>query len=102
MPYPYSPLTLLSGEYLASGQAALGDKFDPNYSSMEGYVAAKTVVEGLRRGSNNATPENLIAGLEALHEFNLGGFYVDFNAQKHTGSRYVDLTILTAEGRVRH
>jgi branched-chain amino acid transport system substrate-binding protein len=102
MPYPYSPLTLLSGEYLASGQAALGDKFDPNYSSMEGYVAAKTVVEGLRRGSNNATPENLIAGLESLHEFNLGGFYVDFNAQKHTGSRYVDLTILTAEGRVRH
>jgi len=102
MPYPYSPLTVLSGEYLAAGQASLGDKFDPNYSSMEGYVAAKTVVEGLRRGSNNATPENLITGLEALREFNLGGFYVDFNAQKHTGSKYVDLTILTADGRVRH
>ncbi|MEP7057673.1 MAG: ABC transporter substrate-binding protein [Caldimonas sp.] len=102
MPYPYAPLTLLSGEYLAAGQAALGDKFDPNYSSMEGYVAAKTVVEGLRRGGNNASPENLIAGLELLREFNLGGFYVDFNPQKHTGSNYVDLTILTAEGRVRH
>ena len=102
MPYPYAPLTVLSGEYLAAGQAALGGKFDPSYSSMEGYVAAKTVVEGLRRGSNNATPENLINGLESLHEFNLGGFYVDFNAQKHTGSKYVDLTILTAEGRVRH
>jgi branched-chain amino acid transport system substrate-binding protein len=69
---------------------------------MEGYVAAKTVVEGLRRGSNNATPENLITGLETLREFNLGGFYVDFNPQKHTGSKYVDLTILTADGRVRH
>ena len=103
MPYPYSPLTVLSGEYLSAGQTILGDKFDPNYSSMEGYVAAKTVVEGLRRGSNNnATPENLITGLESLREFNLGGFYVDFNAQKHTGSKYVDLTILTADGRVRH
>ena len=45
---------------------------------------------------------DLIAGLEALREFNLGGFYVDFNPQKHTGSKYVDLTILTADGKVRH
>ena len=102
MPYPYAPLSLVSGEYLAAGKAALGDKFDPNYSSMEGYIAAKTVVEGLRRGGNNATPESLIAGLESLREFNLGGFYVDFSPQKHTGSKYVDLTILTADGRIRH
>ena len=102
MPYPYAPLSPVSGEYIAAGKAALGDKFDPNYSSMEGYVAAKTVVEGLRRGGSNVTPENLVAGLESLHEFNLGGFFVDFGPQKHTGSKYVDLTILTADGRVRH
>ncbi len=49
MPYPFSPLTALSRRVpRRSGQAVLGDKFDPNYSSMEGYVAAKTVVEGLR------------------------------------------------------
>lgn len=102
MPYPYAPLSLVSGEFLGAGKAALGDKFDPNYSSMEGYVAAKTVVEGLRRGGNNASSENLITGLEALHDFNLGGFFVDFNPQKHTGSKYVDLTILTSDGRVRH
>ena len=31
----------------------------------------------------------------------LGGFFVDFSSQKHTGSKYVDLTILSADGRVR-
>jgi hypothetical protein len=36
-----------------------------------------------------------------LHEFNLGGFFVDFGPTKHTGAKYVDLTILTADGRVR-
>jgi ABC-type branched-subunit amino acid transport system substrate-binding protein len=102
MPFPYTPLSPISGEYLAAGKAVLGDKFDANYSSMEGYVAAKTVVEALRRGGNTASPEGLINGLESLREFNLGGFYVDFSPQKHTGSKYVDLTILTAEGRVRH
>ena len=34
----------------------------------------------------------------ASHE---GGFYVDFSPAKHTGSRFVDLTILTADGKVR-
>jgi ABC-type branched-subunit amino acid transport system substrate-binding protein len=102
MPYPYAPLSPLSGEYLAAGKAALGDKFDPNYSGIEGFVGAKTVVEGLRRGGSNASSESLINGLESLHEFNLGGFFVDFSPQKHTGSKFVDLTILTADGRVRH
>jgi branched-chain amino acid transport system substrate-binding protein len=100
MPYPLAPITALAGEYLATGKAATAD-FDPNYSSMEGYVAAKTLVEGLRRAGNTLSSDGLITGLESLHEFNLGGFFVDFSAQKHTGSKYVDMTILTADGRVR-
>lgn len=102
MPFPFQPQTPLTGEFLAAGKAALGDKFSPNYSSMEGFVAAKTLVEGLRRAGNNPTPESLITALESMRDFNLGGFFVDFSPQKHTGSKYVDLTILTAEGRVRH
>ncbi|WP_298835353.1 ABC transporter substrate-binding protein [uncultured Piscinibacter sp.] len=101
MPYPYTPASALSGEYLAAGKAAHGDKFEPNYSSMEGYVAARTFVEGLKRAGGAGSAESLIAGLESLRELNLGGFFVDFAPNKHTGSRYVDLTILTADGRVR-
>jgi branched-chain amino acid transport system substrate-binding protein len=101
MPFPFSATTPLAGDYLAAGRAADGDKFDPNYSSMEGYVAARTLVEGLRRAGNNPNPESLITGLEGMREFNLGGFYVDFGPQKHEGSKYVDLVIMTAEGRVR-
>ena len=102
MPYPYSPLSQLSTEYLGAGKASLGDTFSPNYSSMEGFVAAKTVVEGLRRSSGNPTPESLIAGLESLRQVNLGGLFIDFGPQKHVGSKYVDLVILTADGRVLH
>ena len=100
MPYPYEPMTLLANEYVTAGKALLGDKFAPNYSGIEGFIAAKTIVEGLRRGGNVASPENLIAGLESLHEFDLGGFRVDFSPKKHTGSTFVELTLLTAEGHV--
>jgi branched-chain amino acid transport system substrate-binding protein len=101
MPFPFSATSPLAGDYLAAGRAADGDKFDPNYSSMEGYVAARTLVEGLRRAGNNPNPESLINGLEGMREFNLGGFYVDFSPQKREGSKYVDLVIMTADGRVR-
>jgi ABC-type branched-subunit amino acid transport system substrate-binding protein len=101
MPFPFAPTQPIVGEYLSTGRAALGDGFQPSYSSIEGYVAAKTFAEGLRRAGGSATPERLVAGLEAMHDVNLGGFYVDFSAQKHTGSRFVDMTILSADGHVR-
>jgi ABC-type branched-subunit amino acid transport system substrate-binding protein len=102
MPFPFSPATAVATEYLDAGKAAIGEKFQPNYSSIEGYVAAKTLVEGLRRAGARPTADSLIGGLEAMHEFDLGGFRVDFSAQKHAGSKFVDLTILSADGRVRH
>ena len=101
MPYPFTQASQLSGEYLAAGKTALGDKFQPNYSSIEGYVAAKVMVEAMRRPGAAASAEGLITALESLREFNLGGFFVDFGPQKHTGSRFVDMTILTADGKLR-
>ena len=35
------------------------------------------------------------------HILDLGGFTVDFNPRDHTGSNYVDLTMLTGDGKVR-
>jgi branched-chain amino acid transport system substrate-binding protein len=100
MPFPFAPKSALASEYLAAGKAALGDKFTPNYSSIEGFIAARVIAEGLKRGGA-PTHDNLISGLESLREFDLGGFFVDFSPAKHTGSKFVDMTILTAEGKVR-
>jgi ABC-type branched-subunit amino acid transport system substrate-binding protein len=97
MPYPFTPITPIAGEFL---QAAMGTNVDINYSSMEGFVAAKVVAEGLRR-SNGAGGEALVTGLEAMRDFNVGGFHVDFSPTKHTGSNFVELTILGADGKVR-
>jgi branched-chain amino acid transport system substrate-binding protein len=99
MPFPYAPMTPVASEYQAAGKSVHGDKFEPNYSSIEGYVAAKVLVEALRRGSKDA--ESLIGSLQTLRDHNLGGFYVDFAPGKHMGSKFVNLTILTADGRVR-
>jgi ABC-type branched-subunit amino acid transport system substrate-binding protein len=98
MPFPFAPLTPVAGEFL---QAAAGTGTGVNYSSMEGFVAAKLMVEALRRIDGAVNRETLIQALESLREFNLGGFFVDFTPSKRTGSNFVELTILGADGRVR-
>lgn len=99
MPFPYSATQAISGEYLA----ALKDKRGvvPNYSGIEGFVAAKVFAEGVRRAGRNLTREGFIAAVQGMQNLQLGGFTVDFGPKKHTGSRFVELTMLTEDGRVR-
>jgi branched-chain amino acid transport system substrate-binding protein len=101
MPFPFAPKTRLAGEYLAAGRAARGERFEPGYGSIEGYVAAKTFAEGLRRARGTDTPA-LVAGLQSLRELDLGDFRIDLAPGQHAGSRFIDLTMLTAEGKVRY
>jgi ABC-type branched-subunit amino acid transport system substrate-binding protein len=98
MPFAFAPLTPIAGEFL---QAAASANVDVNYSSMEGFVAARTLVEALRRQGRELSREGLVVALESLRDLNLGGFTVDFGPNKHVGSSFVDLTILGADGRVR-
>ena len=75
-----------------------------NFSSMEGYVTAKVVIEGLRRTTGNSkeiSRRDLVRTLEGMQRVDLGGFVVDFGANKHEGSRYVDLSMIGTDGRIR-
>jgi branched-chain amino acid transport system substrate-binding protein len=100
MPFPFSLTTPLSREYLAAVQKAGGDN-KPNYSSMEGYVAAKLFTEGLKRAGKAPSRDSLINALESVQSLDLGGFVVGFGARNHLASRFVDLSMLTDDGRVR-
>ena len=100
MPFPFSTTTAISREYLDAVRKA-GSDATPNYSSMEGYLAAKVLAEGLKRAGRNASREGLINGLESIQNANFGGFSVNFGPKEHVASRYVDLSMLTEDGKVR-
>jgi branched-chain amino acid transport system substrate-binding protein len=99
VPYPYTPAIPISREYLDAVRKAGGDA-TANYSSMEGYLAARVFTEGLRRAGRNPSRDSLISGLESISNFNLGGFNVDFSSRDHVASRFVDLSMLTGDGKV--
>ncbi|MEN9844463.1 MAG: hypothetical protein RLZZ612_2292 [Pseudomonadota bacterium] len=99
MPFPYTPVTELSKEYLTAVKANQG--MQANYSSMEGYVAAKVFTEVLQRTGRNLSREGFIDALQNMNRLNLGGFPLEFGPNKHTGSKLVELTMLTEDGKVR-
>ena len=100
MPHPFSTTTGIAREYLDAVKRS-GSKNPPNYSSMEGYVAARVFAEGLKRGGRAVTREALVGALEGLQRLDLGGYTVGFGPAKHTGSSFVELTVLTEDGKVR-
>lgn len=75
---------------------------DMNFSSLEGFIAAKVLVEGLRRAGRDLTREKLIKALESINPSNFDiGFDVNFSAGNHNGSRFVDLTAIARDGTFR-
>lgn len=97
VPSPWSEVLAVQREYLEAMKKAGTD--DVNYGSMEGFLAAKVFVEGLRRAGENLTRERFIAALESMNEFDAGGFKISFGPQNHSASKFVDMTIIGSNGR---
>ena len=98
MPSPYNPARQIAREFVAAAKQS--GKVQPNFSSMEGYLAAKVFAEGLRRAGSKPTRESLITGLESINE-DFGGYRVGFAPNNHVASRFAELSMLTGDGRVR-
>ena len=102
VPSPYQPSRQITREFLEAIKKG-GDKVQPNYSSMEGYLAARIFTEGLRQAqaSGKITRENFITGTESIGNQVISGFPVSFSATSHAASKFVEMSMLTGDGRVR-
>jgi len=66
---------------------------------MEGYAAAKVLVEGLQRAGPKPTRESLTAALNGIGSLDLGGLKLGYSPTQHTGLTYTELSIIGADGR---
>jgi ABC-type branched-subunit amino acid transport system substrate-binding protein len=70
-----------------------------SFTSLEGFIAAKILVEGLKRAGKDLTREKLITALETMSNIDVGGFQVGFSPRNHNASTYVDLTMIGKTGQ---
>lgn len=68
---------------------------------LEGFAAAKVLVEGLRRAGPKPTRDKIHAALENIKKFDLGGLEVNYGPDDHTGLDFADLSIIGTDGKFR-
>ena len=70
------------------------------YTTLEGYIAAKVMVEALRRAGAALSREKLVAALESMRDYDVGGYPVNYAGGNHLGSRFAEVTIVSKSGRL--
>ena len=86
---------------VATYQAALkasDDTAEPGFVSLEGYIAGRLAIEGLRAAGSDLTRDSYLAALNNLTTIDLGGMTLNFGPGDNQGSDDVFLTRILSDG----
>ncbi len=89
------PYYMTEQKSVALYRRALGKYFpaeQPNFVSLEGFVDAMVLVEGLKRAGKDLTREGLIHAIESIHDHDLGlgpQLKLNYSAKEHKGFDHV-------------
>ncbi len=97
VPNPWARKTAITREYQDAFRKAMPDH-EFSYGSLEGYLTAKALVASLRLAGAQPTRAGLSKALDGS-TIDLGGVKITFRAGDHLGSTFVDLAMVTREGK---
>ncbi len=67
------------------------------FTSLEGFMAARLITEGIKKVQGPLTREALITSLKTINKVDLGGFQLDLTGNNKQASDYVELTFFGAQ-----
>lgn len=98
VPSPRTPTTPLVREYLAALETS--DQA-PSCEGLEGFIAAKALVEAARRAGGMAGGRQaLFQAMETMTQYDVGGLVLNLRAGLRDTVRPVDLVALRADGKL--
>ena len=98
VPSPFATRFEVVRRYQADMEAS-GSK-DFSLPSLEGYMDAAVLVEGLRRAGPAPTRAALIAALASIESYDLGGVKINFGRSNREGNQFVDVAVIGGNGRL--
>lgn len=96
-PYPWSESDPTARQFRQQCERA---RLPVGYTPFEGYLNALVLAEGLRRAGRGLTRAGLHVAMRGLRE-RIGGIDIDYTGNEATGSRFVELVHVNAQGRFR-
>jgi branched-chain amino acid transport system substrate-binding protein len=79
-----------------------GVKKAMNSTHLEACIGAKVLAEAMRRSKRPGDPKALLAALRYLGTYDVGGYTVQYGPEQNHGSKYVELAMVTRNGRLRN
>ncbi|MDQ0074204.1 ABC-type branched-subunit amino acid transport system substrate-binding protein [Variovorax boronicumulans] len=98
VPSPYSTKFEIVRRYQAD-MVANGTK-DFSLTSLEGYINAAVLAEGLRRAGGSPTRASVMAGLASIENFDLGGLKINYGRTNREGGHFVDVAVIGSRGQM--
>lgn len=98
VPIPSGQRVKVVFEYIEALKA-LG-RGTPSFYGLEAFIEAKVLIEGLKRAGPRPSPASLVSALETMNDFDLGGYYVSYKPEAHTGSLFVEIDVINSAGVV--
>lgn len=97
VPFPWSPRFDLTADYRKLMEK---NKIPFSIDSMEGFMSARLLVEGLKASAPRYSTESFVAGLESMNKKDVGGLLVTLSPKDHVATRWVDITMIGANGKL--
>ncbi len=97
VPSPNRRTSRLVREYVEAMATA---KAPVSFVSFHGYIVGKVLAEALRRTGRNVTPQTLSAALDNLGSYDLGDYRIEFNGNRRMGSKFVEASIISVDGKM--
>ncbi len=98
VPFPSNTVMPLVRDYQQAMKAAGVNEF--SHLSLEGYLNARVVAEGIRRAGRNLSRESLITSLQSINRMDMGGLEIGFGKGASSASKFVELTVINSQGRL--
>jgi branched-chain amino acid transport system substrate-binding protein len=84
----------------AQALEAAGIKTAMNSTQLEACFGARVLAEGIRRAKKPVTRASVVDSLANLGSYDLGGYKITFANGAQHGSKYVDLAMVTRDGKL--
>jgi ABC-type branched-subunit amino acid transport system substrate-binding protein len=98
VPSPYSTKFEIVRRY-QTDMVANGTK-DFSLTSLEGYMNAAVLAEGLRRAGGSLTRASVMAGMASIENFDLGGVKINYGRTNREGGQFVDVAVIGSRGQM--
>ena len=97
VPFPWDTSLKVVADYQAAIKAA-DPKAEPEFVSLEGYLAGRLAIAALEKAGKDVTRAGLLKAIKDTGSFDIGGLPMTFSATKNEGLDKVFMTVIQADG----